>query len=35
VVFVVVVVYLDAVANDFIGNQWERTGMKTDVYFYV
>ena len=29
----VVVVYLGAVANDFIRNKWERTGMKMDVYF--
>jgi len=30
--FVVVLAYLDAVANDFIGNQGERTGMKTRLF---
>jgi hypothetical protein len=33
--FVVTPAYLGAVANDFIRNQWERIGIKTDVYFYI
>jgi hypothetical protein len=31
----VVLAYLDAVAFEFICNQWERKRMHTDIYFYV
>jgi hypothetical protein len=29
----VVLAYLDAVANEFICNQWEGKGMNTEVHF--
>ena len=32
--FRVVLASLDAVVNLYICNQWERKGMKTDIYFF-